>query len=77
LKDTAIFIVEMTRSQGRTRHSHSLVGLAISAYNRPGALIHNSQHREHDSHHRDAAGIAPMNQPMLGIPWIFSRRRRI
>jgi YVTN family beta-propeller protein len=63
-KDTAIFIVEDDAQSGPDHvDSHRSVGLAISAYNRPGALIHKfhstvSMIRTIEM----LLGIAPMNQ---------------
>ncbi len=63
-KDTAIFIVEDDAQAGPDHvDSHRSVGLAISAYNRPGALIHKfhstvSMIRTIEM----LLGIAPMNQ---------------
>jgi len=63
-KDTAVFIVEDDAQAGPDHvDSHRSVGLAISAYNRPGALIHNfhstvSMIRTIEM----LLGIAPMNQ---------------
>jgi YVTN family beta-propeller protein len=63
-KDTAIFIVEDDAQAGPDHvDSHRSVGLAISAYNKPGALIHTfhstvSMIRTIEM----LLGIAPMNQ---------------
>jgi len=63
-KDTAIFIVEDDAQAGPDHvDSHRSVGLAISAYNRPGALIHKfhstvSMIRTIEM----VLGISPMNQ---------------
>jgi len=63
-KDTAIFIVEDDAQAGPDHvDSHRSVGLAISAYNKPGALIHKfhstvSMIRTIEM----LLGIAPMNQ---------------
>ncbi len=63
-KDTAIFIVEDDAQAGPDHvDSHRSVGLVISAYNRPGALIHKfhstvSMIRTIEM----LLGIAPMNQ---------------
>src|SRR5437588_4783340 len=63
-KDTAIFIVEDDAQAGPDHvDSHRSVGLAISAYNKPGALIHNfhstvSMIRTIEM----LLGIPPMNQ---------------
>jgi YVTN family beta-propeller protein len=63
-KDTAIFILEDDAQAGPDHvDSHRSVGLAISAYNRPGALIHKfhstvSMIRTIEM----LLGIAPMNQ---------------
>jgi YVTN family beta-propeller protein len=63
-KDTAIFIVEDDAQDGPDHvDSHRSVGLAISAYNKPGALIHKfhstvSMIRTIEM----LLGIAPMNQ---------------
>jgi len=63
-KDTAIFMVEDDAQAGPDHvDSHRSVGLAISAYNRPGALIHKfhstvSMIRTIEM----LLGIAPMNQ---------------
>ncbi|HEV1995691.1 MAG TPA: alkaline phosphatase family protein [Candidatus Acidoferrum sp.] len=63
-KDTAIFIVEDDAQAGPDHvDSHRSLGLAISAYNRPGALIHKfhstvSMIRTIEM----LLGIAPMNQ---------------
>ena len=63
-KDTAVFIVEDDAQSGPDHvDSHRSVGLAISAYNKPGALIH----RFHNTVSMIRTielllGIAPMNQ---------------
>src|SRR6266852_4515107 len=63
-KDTAIFIVEDDAQSGPDHvDSHRSVGLAISAYNKPGALIH----KFHSTVSMISTiamllGIAPMNQ---------------
>jgi YVTN family beta-propeller protein len=63
-KDTAIFVVEDDAQSGPDHvDSHRSVGLAISAYNKPGALIHKfhstvSMIRTIEM----LLGIAPMNQ---------------
>jgi YVTN family beta-propeller protein len=63
-KDTAIFIVEDDAQAGPDHvDSHRSVGLAISAYNRPGALIHKfhstvSMIRTIEM----LLGVSPMNQ---------------
>ena len=59
-KDTAIFIVEDDAQSGPDHvDSHRSVGLAISAYNRPGALIH--------KFHNTVSMIRTMEM-LLGIP---------
>src|SRR5437667_9267479 len=59
-KDTAIFLVEDDAQSGPDHvDSHRSVGLAISAYNRPGALIH--------KFHNTVSMIRTMEM-LLGIP---------
>jgi hypothetical protein len=59
-KDTAIFIVEDDAQAGPDHvDSHRSVGLVISAYNRPGALIH--------KFHNTVSMIRTMEM-LLGIP---------
>ncbi len=63
-KDTAIFIVEDDAQAGPDHvDSHRSVGLAISAYNRPGALIHKFHSTVSMIRTIELLlGIAPMNQ---------------
>jgi YVTN family beta-propeller protein len=63
-KDTAIFIVEDDAQAGPDHvDSHRSVGLAISAYNRPGALIHKFHNTVSMIRTIEMLlGIAPMNQ---------------
>jgi hypothetical protein len=63
-KDTAIFIVEDDAQAGPDHvDSHRSVGLAISAYNRPGALIHKFHNTVSMIRTMEMLlGIAPMNQ---------------
>jgi hypothetical protein len=63
-KDTAIFIVEDDAQAGPDHvDSHRSVGLAISAYNRPGALIHKFHNTVSMIRSIEMLlGIAPMNQ---------------
>jgi hypothetical protein len=63
-KDTAIFIVEDDAQAGPDHvDSHRSVGLAISAYNRPGALIHKFHSTVSMIRTMEILlGIAPMNQ---------------
>jgi YVTN family beta-propeller protein len=63
-KDTAIFIVEDDAQAGPDHvDSHRSVGLAISAYNRPGALIHKFHSTVSMIRTMELLlGIAPMNQ---------------
>jgi YVTN family beta-propeller protein len=63
-KDTAIFIVEDDAQAGPDHvDSHRSVGLAISAYNRPGALIHNFHNTVSMIRTIEMLlGIGPMNQ---------------
>jgi len=63
-KDTAIFIVEDDAQAGPDHvDSHRSVGLAISAYNRPGALIHKFHNTVSMIRTVELLlGIAPMNQ---------------
>ncbi len=63
-KDTAIFIVEDDAQSGPDHvDSHRSVGLAISAYNRPGALIHKFHSTVSMIRTIELLlGIAPMNQ---------------
>jgi YVTN family beta-propeller protein len=63
-KDTAIFIVEDDAQAGPDHvDSHRSVGLAISAYNRPGALIHKFHNTVSMIRTIEILlGIAPMNQ---------------
>ena len=63
-KDTAIFIVEDDAQAGPDHvDSHRSVGLAISAYNRPGALIHKFHNTVSMIRTIEVLlGIAPMNQ---------------
>src|SRR5207245_2877054 len=63
-KDTAIFIVEDDAQAGPDHvDSHRSVGLAISAYNRPSALIHKFHNTVSMIRTIEMLlGIAPMNQ---------------
>jgi YVTN family beta-propeller protein len=63
-KDTAIFIVEDDAQAGPDHvDSHRSVGLAISAYNKPGALIHKFHSTVSMIRTMELLlGIAPMNQ---------------
>jgi YVTN family beta-propeller protein len=63
-KDTAIFIVEDDAQSGPDHvDSHRSVGLAISAYNKPGALIHKFHNTVSMIRTIELLlGIAPMNQ---------------
>jgi hypothetical protein len=63
-KDTAIFVVEDDAQAGPDHvDSHRSVGLAISAYNRPGALIHMFHNTVSMIRTIEMLlGIAPMNQ---------------
>jgi len=63
-KDTAIFIIEDDAQAGPDHvDSHRSVGLAISAYNRPGALIHKFHSTVTMIRTIELLlGIAPMNQ---------------
>ena len=63
-RDTAIFIVEDDAQAGPDHvDSHRSVGLAISAYNRPGALIHKFHNTVSMIRTIELLlGIAPMNQ---------------
>jgi len=63
-RDTAIFIVEDDAQAGPDHvDSHRSVGLAISAYNRPGALIHKFHNTVSMIRTMELLlGIAPMNQ---------------
>ncbi len=63
-KDTAIFIVEDDAQSGPDHvDSHRSVGLAISAYNRPGALIHKFHNTVSMIRTIEMLlGIPPMNQ---------------
>src|SRR6266481_155798 len=63
-KDTAIFIVEDDAQAGPDHvDSHRSVGLAISAYNRPGALIHKFHNTVSMIRTIEMLlGIPPMNQ---------------
>jgi hypothetical protein len=63
-KDTAIFIVEDDAQSGPDHvDSHRSVGLAISAYNKPGALIHKFHSTVSMIRTMEMLlGIAPMNQ---------------
>src|SRR6267154_1451550 len=63
-KDTAIFIVEDDAQSGPDHvDSHRSVGLAISAYNKPGALIHKFHSTVSMIRTIELLlGIAPMNQ---------------
>jgi len=63
-KDTAIFIVEDDAQSGPDHvDSHRSLGLAISAYNRPGALIHKFHSTVSMIRTIELLlGIAPMNQ---------------
>jgi len=63
-KDTAIFIVEDDAQSGPDHvDSHRSVGLVISAYNRPGALIHKFHSTVSMIRTIELLlGIAPMNQ---------------
>ena len=63
-KDTAIFIVEDDAQAGPDHvDSHRSVGLAISAYNKPGALIHKFHSTVSMIRTIEVLlGIAPMNQ---------------
>ncbi|HYT22499.1 MAG TPA: alkaline phosphatase family protein [Candidatus Polarisedimenticolia bacterium] len=63
-KDTAIFLIEDDAQAGPDHvDSHRSVGLAISAYNRPGALIHKFHNTVSMIRTIELLlGIAPMNQ---------------
>jgi len=63
-KDTAIFIVEDDAQSGPDHvDSHRSVGLAISAYNKPGALVHKFHNTVSMIRTIELLlGIAPMNQ---------------
>ena len=63
-KDTAIFFIEDDAQAGPDHvDSHRSVGLAISAYNRPGALIHKFHNTVSMIRTIELLlGIAPMNQ---------------
>ncbi len=63
-KDTAVFIVEDDAQSGPDHvDSHRSVGLAISAYNKPGALIHKFHNTVSMIRTIEMLlGIAPMNQ---------------
>lgn len=63
-KDTAIFLVEDDAQAGPDHvDSHRSVGLAISAYNRPGALVHKFHSTVSMIRTIELLlGIAPMNQ---------------
>jgi YVTN family beta-propeller protein len=63
-KDTAIFLVEDDAQSGPDHvDSHRSVGLAISAYNKPGALIHKFHNTVSMIRTIELLlGIAPMNQ---------------
>ena len=63
-KDTAIFVVEDDAQSGPDHvDSHRSVGLAISAYNKPGALIHKFHNTVSMIRTIELLlGIAPMNQ---------------
>ena len=63
-KDTAIFVVEDDAQSGPDHvDSHRSVGLAISAYNKPGALIHKFHSTVSMIRTIELLlGIAPMNQ---------------
>ena len=63
-KDTAIFVIEDDAQAGPDHvDSHRSVGLAISAYNRPGALIHKFHNTVSMIRTIELLlGIAPMNQ---------------
>jgi YVTN family beta-propeller protein len=63
-RDTAIFIVEDDAQSGPDHvDSHRSVGMAISAYNRPGALIHKFHSTVSMIRTMELLlGIAPMNQ---------------
>jgi YVTN family beta-propeller protein len=63
-RDTAVFIVEDDAQAGPDHvDSHRSVGLAISAYNRPGALIHKFHNTVSMIRTIELLlGIAPMNQ---------------
>jgi YVTN family beta-propeller protein len=63
-KDTAIFVVEDDAQSGPDHvDSHRSVGLAISAYNRPGTLIHKFHNTVSMIRTIEMLlGIAPMNQ---------------
>lgn len=63
-KDTAIFLVEDDAQSGPDHvDSHRSVGLVISAYNRPGALIHKFHNTVSMIRTIEILlGIAPMNQ---------------
>jgi hypothetical protein len=63
-RDTAIFIVEDDAQAGPDHvDSHRSVGLAISAYNKPGALIHKFHSTVSMIRTMELLlGIAPMNQ---------------
>jgi YVTN family beta-propeller protein len=63
-KDTAIFVIEDDAQAGPDHvDSHRSVGLAISAYNKPGALIHKFHNTVSMIRTIEMLlGIAPMNQ---------------
>jgi hypothetical protein len=63
-KDTAIFVVEDDAQSGPDHvDSHRSVGLAISAYNKPGALVHKFHNTVSMIRTIEVLlGIAPMNQ---------------
>src|SRR3989442_6479447 len=63
-KDTAIFIVEDDAQSGPDHvDSHRSVGLSVSAYNRPGALVHKFHSTVSMIRTIELLlGIAPMNQ---------------
>jgi hypothetical protein len=63
-RDTAIFVIEDDAQAGPDHvDSHRSVGLAISAYNRPGALIHKFHSTVSMIRTMELLlGIAPMNQ---------------
>jgi len=63
-KDTAIFVIEDDAQSGPDHvDSHRSVGLAISAYNRPGALIHKFHSTVSMIRTMEMLlGMAPMNQ---------------
>jgi hypothetical protein len=63
-KDTAVFVVEDDAQSGPDHvDSHRSVGLAMSAYNKPGALIHKFHNTVSMIRTIELLlGIAPMNQ---------------